>query len=155
VYDFWVNTLTGLRLCEACPTQEIPWGDPEGDMGVAYVLHYDNMSFKLEGVFFETGKASLRKGSFKALDVLVEALKMNKSVVIELGGHTDSDGNDDSNRKLSQGRAESARAYLLKQGVSTGQVTAKGYGEKYPVVPNETKEGKAMNRRTQVKILSR
>lgn len=154
-YSFWVNTLTGPRLCEGCPPQMIPMGDPEDDMGVSYTLRYDNMSFKLEGVFFETAKAKLRKESFKALDVLVEAIKMNETVRIELGGHTDSDGDNQSNQKLSQARAESAMAYLIKQGVSPGQVSAKGYGEMRPVATNKTKQGKALNRRTEVKILSR
>lgn len=154
-YSFWINTLTGPRLCEACPRQMIPLGFPEEDMDVSYTLRYDNMSFKLEGVFFETSKAKLTKESFKALDVLVEAIKMNGTVKIELGGHTDSDGNNISNQKLSQARAESAMSYLIKQGVSEGQVTARGYGEARPVAPNNTKQGKAMNRRTEVRILSR
>jgi len=74
-------------------------------------------------------------------------------MVIEISGHTDDVGDDALNLELSQKRAESVRNYLIKNGIASNRVTAKGYGETQPIADNSTPEGKAKNRRTEVKIL--
>ena len=78
-----------------------------------------------------------------------------KELVMEIGGNTDSVGDEDANMKLSQARADSVRAYLIKNGVAELRVKAKGYGEAIPVAKNDTPEGRQRNRRIEVKILSR
>ena len=109
-------------------------------------------TFELKNIFFELGSAVLKEDSKKELDKLVEIMK-NSEIVIELGGHTDSIGSDEANQTLSQNRVESVKAYLIEKGVSKNRLVAVGYGEKNPVAPNATAEGRQLNRRVEVKIL--
>ncbi|MFO7722839.1 MAG: OmpA family protein [Bacteroidales bacterium] len=111
-------------------------------------------SFILDAVYFDSGKATLRPESYTELNELVEYLKLKPSVKIEIAGHTDSVGDDDANLKLSQSRADAVKAYLIKKGIASSRVVAKGYGETRPVADNETPEGRQKNRRTEVNILS-
>lgn len=108
----------------------------------------------LENVFFDTGKSTLRPESNKSLDDLAEYLNLKKTVKIEIGGHTDNVGDAASNLKLSDGRANAVRNYLMKKGVAGDRVIAKGYGDTMPVADNSTPEGKQKNRRTEVKTIS-
>lgn len=109
-------------------------------------------TFELKNIFFELGSAILKEDSKKELDKLVEIMK-NSEIVIELGGHTDSIGSDEANQNLSQQRVESVKNYLVEKGISTNRLVAVGYGEKVPVAPNATAEGRQLNRRVEVKIL--
>ena len=105
----------------------------------------------LEGVHFQTNKAVLLPESSAILDRVAESLIAHPEVIIEVGGHSDSDGSDASNLKLSTKRANAVRDYLIKKGVPASQMTAKGYGETQPISDNKTPEGKAMNRRVELK----
>jgi len=107
----------------------------------------------LEGVHFQSGKAVLIEESLHILDHVAEVLKAHPDVNVEVGGHTDSDGSDASNLKLSTRRANAVRDYLIKMGVPAAQLTAKGYGETQPIADNKTPEGKAQNRRVELKRL--
>ena len=110
-------------------------------------------SFILEDCNFETGKATLQPGSYTVLDELVAYLQRKDDEKIELGGHTDNVGNAKSNLVLSEARANTVRAYLLTKGIDPLRVTAKGYGMTVPVASNKTAEGRAQNRRTEVRIM--
>lgn len=110
--------------------------------------------FVLEGVFFNTGKATLKAHSFKPLGVLLEYLKMKKDVEIELGGHTDNVGSDEDNQKLSEARANTVRRWLIKKGIASNRISAFGYGESKPRASNDTAQGRRKNRRTEVRITS-
>ncbi len=110
--------------------------------------------FVLDNVYFDTGKATLRPASYAELNELVEFMKLKPSVKIEIGGHTDDVGEDASNLKLSQLRADAVKSYLAGKGISRDRVVAVGYGETQPVASNDTPEGRQENRRTEVKILS-
>ena len=110
-------------------------------------------SFILEDCNFETGKATLQPGSYTVLDELVAYLQRKDDEKIELGGHTDNVGNAKSNLVLSEARANTVRAYLLTKGIDPLRVTAKGYGMTVPIASNKTAEGRAQNRRTEVRIL--
>jgi outer membrane protein OmpA-like peptidoglycan-associated protein len=99
-------------------------------------------------VLFLSGKAELLPIAQRKLDDVAKALNdinENQKVVIE--GHTDSNGNDDSNLRLSQQRADAVRTYLVSRGVKAERVTALGKGEAQPVASNDTAEGRANNRR--------
>lgn len=109
--------------------------------------------YTLEDVFFDTGLSTLKPESYKALNDLVEVLKLKPAMVIEIDGHTDNTGTKEINQKLSQDRADAVMNYLIKKGISSTRLTAKGFGDSLPVADNDTEEGKAKNRRTEVKII--
>ena len=110
-------------------------------------------SFVLEDCNFETGKADLKPESFTVLDELVAYLVRKEDERIELGGHTDNVGTAKSNLILSQNRANTVMNYLISKGIDPSRLTAKGYGLSMPIAENTTAEGRALNRRTEVKIL--
>ncbi len=110
-------------------------------------------TIRLNNLFFDFGKASLRSESYSELDRLVDLLNDNPKMQIEISGHTDNVGSDDANMKLSSDRAKSVKNYLVTNGVITQRVTVKGYGETNPTVPNNTEEGKQLNRRVDFTIL--
>jgi outer membrane protein OmpA-like peptidoglycan-associated protein len=107
----------------------------------------------LNNIFFEYAKATLRSESFPELDRIAETLKENGNLVIEIQGHTDNVGSNESNLKLSQDRAESVRSYLLSKKLPSNRVTSIGFGETRPIASNDTEEGKAQNRRVEFVIL--
>ncbi len=110
-------------------------------------------TFVLDDCNFETGKSTLEESSYTVLNELVAYLVRKDDERIELGGHTDNVGSAASNLKLSQDRANVVRDYLLSKGIAAERVFAKGYGMTVPVADNKTAEGRAQNRRTEVKIL--
>jgi outer membrane protein OmpA-like peptidoglycan-associated protein/tetratricopeptide (TPR) repeat protein len=107
----------------------------------------------LNNVFFDVDKSEIKSESISELNHVVDFLSLNPEIKIELGGHTDSDGDTNSNLKLSSDRAESVRNYLIGKGIVEDRITAKGYGSTIPVATNLTMEGKRMNRRTEFKIV--
>jgi type IX secretion system PorP/SprF family membrane protein len=109
-------------------------------------------SIVVEDLLFKTGKTDLDERSYRILDQLVDFMNQNPTVKIELQGHTDSDGSSSSNQKLSEGRAQAAVDYLVNKGIDRSRMTAKGYGESEPRATNSTAEGKALNRRVELKI---
>ncbi len=109
--------------------------------------------FVLENIFFDVNKYNLKSESRVELDKLYQLMRDNSTLKIEIGGHTDSDGDDDKNLELSKKRAQSVMNYLLMKGIPIPRLTYKGYGETMPRAENDTPENKALNRRTEVKII--
>jgi outer membrane protein OmpA-like peptidoglycan-associated protein len=105
-------------------------------------------------VLFATGKADLSPDADKSVAKLAEFLKKNPNRNVLIEGHTDSVGKDDYNLALSQKRADSVKAKLVGEGIKAGRITTVGYGKKFPVAGNDTKSGKAQNRRVDVVILN-
>ncbi|MBK9254508.1 MAG: OmpA family protein [Saprospiraceae bacterium] len=112
-------------------------------------------NIQLKHVFYKTGSADLSDLSAYELDNVVGLLNQYPSLKVELGGHTDNVGAEDSNLELSQKRADNVREYLLSKGIDAGRISAKGYGQNLPVESNDTDEGKQKNRRTELRILSK
>lgn len=108
---------------------------------------------RLNNIFFDFNKSELKKESFPELTRLIELMKTNSKLVIEVGGHTDNVGDDAYNLKLSQSRADAVVRYLTSNGISAVRVTAKGYGESKPVSVNTTDEGRSTNRRVEFTIV--
>lgn len=108
---------------------------------------------RLNNIFFETGKWDLLPESFNELDELVKILSDNPNMVIEINGHTDNVGNDESNLALSQKRAAAVVTYLLGKGIVNTRLDSAGFGETQPVAPNDTEEGRALNRRVEFVIV--
>ncbi len=101
----------------------------------------------LIGITFEIGKATLSASSIDTLNIVVNGLMANPEVEVEISGHTDNVGSAKFNEKLSLMRAEAVKQFLVGKGVSSNRITVKGYGFQKPVAPNDTEEGRAMNRR--------
>ena len=111
-------------------------------------------TFILRNIFFDFGHDELKAESHIELDRLVIYLENNKNMHIEIGGHTDNIGSDDYNNKLSLARAKSVYDYLIKNGIEVSRLSFKGYGKTSPIADNDTEEGRAINRRTEFKIVS-
>jgi outer membrane protein OmpA-like peptidoglycan-associated protein len=106
----------------------------------------------LPNVQFEKNKAILLKSSIPQLNQLAIYLLENKSIKAEIIGHTDSDGDATENKKLSKSRADKVRMYLIQNSVQPWRVITTGKGESEPITENKTAEGRAMNRRVEVKL---
>jgi outer membrane protein OmpA-like peptidoglycan-associated protein len=109
---------------------------------------------RMYNVFFDTDSWELLEASVPELEMLLEFLRINNTVVIEIGGHTDSDGSDEHNQVLSEKRAAAVRNYLIKRGITPERMFSHGYGETSPMADNITAAGKRLNRRTEITILS-
>ncbi len=110
------------------------------------------MTVQLKNVYFSFETTNLDPDSFAELNNVVDFLKWNPSLKLEIGGHTDSEGADDFNLVLSQGRAQAVVDYLTGQGINKSQLTAVGYGETKPLDKRETKAAKAINRRVEFTV---
>jgi len=106
----------------------------------------------LEGVNFDTNKATIKSESEGILNNAVTVLSDNASVHVRVEGHTDSRGTDAYNQQLSQKRAEAVAAYLTAGGIAAERLSAVGYGESAPVAPNDTAENMYKNRRVDLVV---
>jgi len=109
----------------------------------------------LRNIFFDTDKYELLPDSKAELGKLMAFLSKNTSMHIEFGGHTDDEGSDLHNMTLSQNRAKAVYDYLVANGISSAKLTFKGYGESMPIDSNDNAAGRANNRRTEFKVLSK
>lgn len=107
----------------------------------------------LKNILFETAKATLLPCSYKELNQLMILLSKHPNMAIEISGHTDSQGMEDRNVKLSEARAQAVYAFLLEKGIDSNRLSSKGYGSEQPVMPNNTIEGRKQNRRVEFKVL--
>lgn len=110
----------------------------------------ENKPVCIEGANFEFDSAKLRSGEIKKLDEVVSFAGKYKDAQLEADGHTCSIGTEAYNQKLSERRAESVKAYLVKKGVAADRITTVGYGESKPMADNKTREGRELNRRVEV-----
>ncbi|MEO6220039.1 MAG: OmpA family protein [Ginsengibacter sp.] len=113
-----------------------------------------NAHIVLKNVFFDTKQTELKPESITELDNVVRLLNENPNLKIQIGGFTDNIGNPSDNLKLSTGRAVTVVNYLLNKSVKKERLSFKGYGEVNPIADNKTGEGRALNRRTELKVLS-
>lgn len=145
------DTLPDLR--DKCPNQP---GPPDGDgcPKKQYKLVTVTQS-KIElkqKIFFATAKTRILSRSFPLLNEVAQVLKDRPSVHVRIEGHTDSRGNDAYNQRLSDGRANSVRAYLVQRGIDPVRMEAIGFGESRPIADNRTRSGRSMNRRVEFVI---
>lgn len=106
-----------------------------------------------EDIKFDSGSANIKPGSYAVLAEIAGVLKQNPKLKVEIQGHTDSAGSRALNNKLSSDRADAVKAHLIEDGVNPDQLTAAGYGPSKPLVSNDTLEGRARNRRVELKPL--
>lgn len=114
-----------------------------------------NKWYTIENLYFETRSSDLKAGYEMQLNNIAEILNAYPDLKIKLGGYTDNSGNEDSNQKLSNLRAQTAKLKLLELGISADRIEAEGYGSQHPVCEaNDTDECKAKNRRIDVRVLT-
>ena len=109
----------------------------------------------LNNIFFDTNRFLIKDESKTELQKLLDFLNLNKTVKIEVSGHTDNVGSDQANQILSENRAKAVYQYLIDNGIDPSRLSFKGYGETQPVATNDTDEGRARNRRTEFKIMAK
>lgn len=107
----------------------------------------------IEGIYFDTAKATIRKKSRPKLDAAVDVLKKFPDLRIEISGHTDDKGDEAYNQDLSQRRADAVKDYLVSKGIDEARIETRGAGEDEPRETNATKAGRAKNRRIEFKLL--
>ncbi|MEX1238366.1 MAG: OmpA family protein [Cyclobacteriaceae bacterium] len=113
------------------------------------------VTVRLKNIYFDFDKTTLKNESFPELDKVVDFLKQNASVEIEISGHTDDKGSDDYNETLSQGRSEAVVNYLISQGIDSFRLAAHGYGESKPIDTNDSDDGRANNRRVEFTVMKK
>ncbi len=120
---------------------------------VLTITIYESKSFTLDNVYFDSGKSSLKPESNTELNELYEYLSLKKEVNIQISGHTDNVGNDNSNLLLSENRAIAVKSFLVAKGIASHRIQTKAFGESSPIATNDTEEGRATNRRIEVLVL--
>ncbi len=109
----------------------------------------------LENIYFETGKSVLTVESYESINQVAKFLENNETVRLEISGHTDNTGSKSINTKLSQARAKAVVDYLGGQKINKSRLEYVGYADDQPVAPNDTPEGREMNRRVEFEVLSK
>jgi len=140
-------------------TMDIKRSDPDDTVSITIYMDSIVHDFSVSDIYYDYNKSDLRPESIPALDSLVNFMKDNPSLSVEIYSYCDSKGNDKYNDELSQKRAQSVLDYLDKNGVDKGRMIAKGFGKKFPVAPNELKgrddpQGRQLNRRTEFRIVT-
>lgn len=106
----------------------------------------------LRGVKFKTNSDELLPNSYPKLDAVAELMKSHDDFKLKINGYTDNTGKSEYNHKLSHKRAKAAKARLVEDGIAASRITTHGYGEEKPIATNDTKEGRAKNRRVEFKV---
>jgi OmpA-OmpF porin, OOP family len=148
-----------LDVNDQCPNEPEDYDgdeDTDGcpDIYKTIVIKDDRIELK-DKIYFKTNKTKIKPGSYGILNEIGDVMRKGTTIRIEIQGHTDSVGSRTKNQRLSDGRAQAVRAYLIGQGIDPGRLTARGFGEDQPIEDNSTKEGKAINRRVEFHITSR
>ena len=99
---------------------------------------------------FDSGKATIKQESIPIVEQIIEMMKQAKDIKLSVEGHTDSDGSNESNQKLSEARAKSVVEAIVKSGIDASRLSSAGFGEEKPIADNSTSEGKAKNRRVEL-----
>ncbi len=115
-------------------------------------LKNSGKAIKIENIFFDSGKFDLKEESHEALSLLYRFMHANPELMVELNAHTDDIGSDHFNQELSEKRAASVVKYLVEIGIDPSRLLPQGFGETQPVAPNNTEEGRALNRRVDFRL---
>ncbi len=114
-----------------------------------------NAVIVLKNIFFDLNKYEVKSQSQVELDEVVTLMKDNPTVKIQINGHTDNSGKPADNLTLSENRAKAVTSYLLAKGIAAARLSFKGFGDTSPLADNATEQGRALNRRTELKVISR
>ncbi|HYR05909.1 MAG TPA: OmpA family protein [Gallionella sp.] len=135
--------------------REEPKPAPKPAPKEAWKVIMEEKPVRIEGANFDSGSAKLKPTADAQLQQVVDFSRKYPDANLEVAGHTDDRGNHASNQKLSEKRAAAVKARLVKKGIAANRITSKGYGETMPVADNKTKEGRATNRRVEIRYTIR
>ena len=124
--------------------------------GTGFAVDRDGDVIKLnlpDGVTFDFNKAELKSQFYPALNNVASTLREYNQTIVEVSGHTDSIGTDAVNQRLSEQRAQNVGNYLIGQGVQRERFEIVGFGKRYPIADNGTEQGRALNRRVEIRIV--
>jgi len=107
----------------------------------------------LRNIFYKLNDYTLLPDSYVELNKIAETIAENSGLKFEISGHTDNSGSIDYNQQLSEKRAKTVYDYLIQKGISPQQLLYKGYGQSKPIAENTSDEGRAQNRRTELKVI--
>jgi outer membrane protein OmpA-like peptidoglycan-associated protein len=138
-----------MDLDDACPIDPGPADNKGCPKKPALVVVTSSQIKITQQIHFEFNKSKIKADSFPILNAVVEVLKENPDITLEIGGHTDNVGGAAYNKTLSQSRADAVRTYLISHGIGASRLTARGYGMDVPIDTNSTEAGRAKNRRVE------
>ena len=118
-----------------------------------YVESNELELIKLENLLFASGRNLINQISYAELNELISWLNKNPTIIIQLEGHTDFDGGADANMRLSRDRVIAVKAYLTEKGIKKNRILTKAFGGTNPITKERTVEGKAQNRRVEVRVI--
>lgn len=153
-YAFNVNRRGYLFYSENFPLSR-EQGDTAFHIDIPLQPIEANAAIVLKNIFFETSKYEIKPESGAELNEVVQLMKDNPTLRIQITGHTDNVGKPVDNKTLSENRARAVTNYIIAHGIAAGRLTFKGFGDTQPVADNSTPEGRAKNRRTELTVISR
>lgn len=154
VWGAAVGALAGGAIGNYMDKQEQEFRDELADSGVKVIREGDNLRLQLpSNITFATNSANISQSFDPVLDDVARVLKKYEKTTMLIQGHTDNTGAAEYNQQLSLNRANSVRNHLVGSGVDSRRVTTEGYGESMPVADNNTKSGRQLNRRVELRIV--
>jgi outer membrane protein OmpA-like peptidoglycan-associated protein len=148
-----IGAVAGAGIGAYMDAQERKLREQTAGSGVDVIRDGDNLLLRMpSGITFAYNKADVQPQFQPTLNEVASVLAQYPKTYIDVLGHTDSDGSDAYNQTLSERRAQSVADYLVSKGVQSARLATRGYGESQPIASNATEEGKAANRRVEIKI---
>lgn len=145
------NKKAKINVVQIEGLKDLPNANTETRIGE--VVENEKKAFKLDKVYFNVGEDKILDESFEQLNALANYLRENRTLNIQIEGHTDNQGDSKQNKKLSLDRAYNVREYLIKKGIEGKRIKFVGYGDSKPVAENDSEEARKQNRRVEYKIL--
>lgn len=148
-----IGTVAGGAVGIYMDQQEKKLRDRLASTGVGITRNGDEIQLVAPGnLLFATNSSQVNAGVYPTLNSITEVLKEYDKTIVEVYGHTDSTGSDAYNQELSQKRAETVASYLIGQGLKPERFAVRGLGESAPAASNDTEQGRAQNRRVEIKL---
>ncbi|MGB3930397.1 MAG: OmpA family protein [Sphingobium sp.] len=148
-----IGAIAGAGIGAYMDAQERKLREQTAGTGVDVIRDGDNLLLRMpSGITFAYDRADVQPQFQPTLNDVASVLAQYPKTYIDVLGHTDSDGTDAYNQTLSERRAQAVASYLVSRGVQSARIATRGYGETQPIASNATEEGKAANRRVEIKI---
>jgi outer membrane protein OmpA-like peptidoglycan-associated protein len=152
-YAFSVNKKGYLFYSNRFMLKEVVSGD-HFEVNIPLQPFVKGANIVLRNILFETGKFVLLPESISELEKIVSILRENPTLKVQISGHTDNVGKEADNLVLSAARAKAVVDYIITKGIASARLTHKGFGAAQPVADNATEQGRSLNRRTEMTVIS-